>query len=133
MILNYNDYLKEEKALTLEEMQSIHEDMISEIGADADAMELYEDLLEKAIPYAAVRAEWFLMDYEKRMEIDDRRTSLHNSVITHLNMLSRYLKMQGKEAKWRDRLGYEEDDRYYRKSMGDFACYLAFINGIHAR
>lgn len=42
-------------------------------------------------------------------------------------------KMQGCEAKWRDELGYEEDDRYNRKAIGDFACYLVFVNSIHAR
>ena len=48
-------------------------------------------------------------------------------------MLARYLKQQGKVAAWRDALGYEEDDQYNRKAIGDFACYLAFVNGINAR
>ena len=133
MILNYENYLNENKALSLESMQSIHTEIICEIGKDPDALELYRDLLDKAIQYAAIRAEWFLLDYEKRMEIDDRRTSLHNSVITHLNMLQRYLKSQGKNGEWRDMLGYEEDDKYNRKAIGDFACYLAFVNAINAR
>ena len=30
-------------------------------------------------------------------------------------------------------LGYEEDNPYNRKAIGDFACYLAFVNGINAR
>lgn len=47
-------------------------------------------------------------------------------------MLARYLKQQGKTAAWRDELGYEEDDPYNRKAIGDFACYLAFVNGINA-
>lgn len=61
------------------------------------------------------------------------RTSCHNSVIIHFNMLARYLKKNGKAAVWRDELGYEEDDSYNRKAIGDFACYLAFVNGINAR
>ena len=41
--------------------------------------------------------------------------------------------MQGKTAAWRDTLGFEEDDKYNRKRLGDFACYIVFINSISAR
>lgn len=54
-------------------------------------------------------------------------------MITHFNMLARYLKQQGKAAPWRDALGYEKDEPCNRKAIGDFACYLAFVNGINAR
>lgn len=70
---------------------------------------------------------------KKKMDRDSSRTFCHNSVITHFNMLARYLKMQGKPAKWRDQLGYEEDDKYFRKTIGDFGCYLVFINSLCAR
>jgi hypothetical protein len=30
-------------------------------------------------------------------------------------------------------LGYEEDDKYNRKTIGDFACYISFIYAINAR
>ena len=42
-------------------------------------------------------------------------------------------KSQGKDAVWRDMLGYEEEDGYDRKAIGDFACYLVFLNSINAR
>ena len=133
MISRYEDYLAEPKALTVEEMRSIHEVMISEIGCDSDALELYDELMMIAIRYASIRAGWPLLSREEKMEKDSRRTSCHNSVITHFNMLARYLKQQGKDAAWRERLGYEEEDRLNRKTIGDFACYLAFVNGINAR
>ena len=38
--------------------------------------------------------------------------------------MARYLKTQGKNTEWRDALGYEEDDKYYRKTIGDFGCYI---------
>ena len=41
--------------------------------------------------------------------------------------------MQGKEAGWRDLLGYEEESTYNRKQIGDFASYLVFINCLNAR
>ena len=68
-----------------------------------------------------------------RMERDSSRSSCHNSLIVKFNMLAKYLRIQGKEACWRDELGYEEEDKYYRKTIGDFACYLVFINSISAR
>lgn len=133
MIYSYKDYLTAPKALSTDEMQSLHEEIIREIGSDTDGAELYEELMTVAIRYASIRAGWPLLDREEKMEKDSRRTSCHNSVITHFNMLARYLKQQGKDAAWRDRLGYEEDDPYNRKTIGDFACYLTFVNGVNAR
>ena len=45
MITTYEDYLPAEKSLTLEEMAALQQDMISEMGNDEDAIELYEDCL----------------------------------------------------------------------------------------
>lgn len=67
------------------------------------------------------------------MEKDSARTSCHDSVIVKFNMLERFLKMQGKDARWRKVLGYEEDDPNFRKRIGDFACYLVFVNSLLAR
>ena len=106
--------------------------MIAEIGTDVDALELYNELMKVTARYATIRANWLLLSREEKNEQDSGRTSCHNSVITHFNMLARYLKQQGKTAAWRDELGYEEDDPYNRKAIGDFACYLAFVNGINA-
>ena len=50
-----------------------------------------------------------------------------------INMLARYLRMQGKSASWRDTLGEESENPYYRKRIGDFACYLVFIGSLNAR
>ena len=133
MICTYEEYLKQPKAITFEKMQTIHMEMLAEIGADMEALELYGELTKVATRYAAIRANWLLLSREEKSEQDSGRTSCHNSVITHFNMLERYLKQQGKTAAWRDELGYEEDDPNNRKAIGDFACYLAFVNGINAR
>lgn len=133
MISRYEDYLKENKSLTVEQMIKFHGEIIEEIGTDEDALELYDELIKAVTAYAAMRAEWFQMSRADRMEKDPLRTSYHNSVIIHFNMLSRYLKMQGKKAEWRDKLGYEEEDGYNRKRIGDFACYIVFVNSICAR
>ena len=94
---------------------------------------MYEELIAVATRYAAIRAGWQQLSREEKMDRDSSRTFCHYSVITHFNMLARYLKMQGKPAKWRDQLEYEEDDKYFRKTIGDFECYLVFINSLCAR
>lgn len=133
MVCTYEEYLKQPKALTFEKMQMIHAEMLAEIGADVEALELYDELIKIATRYAAIRANWLLLSREEKNEQDSGRTSCHNSAITHFNMLARYLKQHGKAAAWRDELGYEEDDLYNCEAIGNFACYLAFVNGINAR
>ena len=133
ILASYEKYLQEPKSLTVEQMRFIHEQILNEIADDVEAKEIYEEVIGAATKYVGFRSEWFLWDRETRMERDDSRTSCHNSLITKFNMLARYLKMQGKDAKWRDKLGYIEDDPYNRKVIGDFACYLVFVNSINAR
>lgn len=134
MVLNtFENYVVEPHSLSMEQMQDIHRELMEEIGKDQDAAELYEELIAVATRYAAIRAGWQQSSREEKMDRDPSRTSCHNSVITHFNMLARYLKMQGKQVKWRDLLGYEEDDKYFRKTIGDFGCYLVFVNSLCAR
>lgn len=133
MISTYENYLPMKKSLSLEDMVQLHNEMILEIGSDSDALELYDELVETATRYAAFRAKWPLLSKEEKMDTDSSRSSCHNSLIVKFNQLARYLKMQGKMAEWRDVLGYEEDDKYYRKRIGDFGCYIVFINSISSR
>ena len=129
----YEDYLSEPKSIAFNEMQDLHSDMLSEIGNDADAIELYGELIDAALKYAEIRSKWTRLSREEKMDIDPLRTSHHDSLITHFNMIARYLRMQGKKAAWSDRLGYEEDDRFNRKTIGDFGCYIVFVNSLCAR
>ena len=133
MKTTYEEYLLEPKSISLGKMQLLHREILEEMGEDEEAEELYEELIECATRYASFRANWLLWDRETKMERDASRSSCHNSLIIKFNMLAKYLKMQGKAATWRDELGYEEDDRYHRKTIGDFACYLVFVNSINAR
>ena len=132
-INTFDDYLNEPCALHFDQMKRFHQEMIDEIGMDPKAVELYDDLVSEAGKYAAIRASLQQMSREEKMEKDSLRTSIHDSVIIHFNMLARYLRMQGKKAEWRDRLGYEEDNKFYRKAIGDFGCYIVFVNSICSR
>lgn len=129
----YKEYLAMDKSISLEEMQQIHAEMVAAIGNDTDAIELYEELVIAANKYSAFRAAWGVWSREEKLDRDASRTSCHDSMIVKFNQLARYLKMQGKDTAWRDKLGYVEDDSYNRKVIGDFACYIVFVNSICAR
>lgn len=133
MINTMKEYRETRNSLSLEEMEKIHEELIQQVINDDDGIELYDELIETATRYAQFRAEWLQYSKARKMDIDSSRTSCHNSLIIKFNMLARYLKMQNKSTNWRDLLGYEEDDRYNRKRMGDFGCYLVFVNSLCAR
>lgn len=42
MISTYDDYLPMSMSLSLEEMASLHNDIVKEIGNDSDSLELFE-------------------------------------------------------------------------------------------
>ncbi|MBQ4543664.1 MAG: hypothetical protein IJA19_05800 [Clostridia bacterium] len=130
MFASYEQYLKEPKYLTVERMRALQEEILGEIADDTEAMAIYDELIRTATRYAKIRAEWLLWDRITKIENDDSRTSCHNSLIVKFDMLARHLKTRGKDAAWRDVLGYKKDDR---KTIGDFACYLVFVNSLNAR
>ena len=126
-------YLSMPSAMPIEKMASIHRQIAEEIGNDLDAIDLYGELIAAAIKYATIRAKWSVMSREEKMEKNPYRTSLHNDVILQINILARYLRKAEKPASWRDLLGDETADPMCRKVIGDFACFLAFVNGLCAR
>lgn len=133
MINTYDSYVEESGAITIEQMRKMHENMMLEIGEDEDALELYDDLCNAIFPYADLRAKWHTFSIEEKMDKDSFRTACHDNVILHFNMIARYLKMQGKEVQWREQLGDEKVDKAVRKGIGDFGCYIIFVNSICAR
>ncbi|OUQ13672.1 hypothetical protein B5E84_17235 [Lachnoclostridium sp. An14] len=125
--------MKEPQSRDFDTARHLHKEIIEELGTDPDALELYEELLAASVKYAGFRARWLLLSREEKAEQDASRTASHDALIVKCNQLARYLIMQGKEAGWREALGYEENDRYNRKRLGDFGCFLAFVNGINGR
>lgn len=126
----YTEYLKNTDSLTLETMNNMLYEMLSEIETDEDSQELFDELFEKAIKYTEIRAKWNLMNGSERAEADAGRTMCHDSLIVKFNQLAKYLRINGKSAGWRDQLGYDELDR---KRIGDFAAYIVFVSCLNAR
>ena len=65
MVCTYEEYLKQPKAITFGKMQIFHAEMLAEIGADTEALELYDELMKVATRYAAIRANWLLLSREQ--------------------------------------------------------------------
>lgn len=131
MITTYKNYLKEDNLITIEECMQLHDMMTKSIENDEDAIELYNEIIEKAIEYVSLRVKWTFMDRQWKMDEDSGRTRKHDALIVKFNQLAKYLKMQGKDIAWRDQLGYTEEEPALRKRIGDFACYLIYIHGIN--
>ena len=133
MVYTYEEYLEKPMSISMEKCLEIHRQMIEEIGNDEDAIELYDELLQKAIQYTSIRAQWTYKDREWKINEDSGRTKLHDSLIVKFNQLARYLKTLGKEASWRDELGYIETNPYCRKVIGDMACFITYVHGVNGR
>ncbi len=125
---NYDTYTKiaTNNHLSFEECINILSELnicVSQIQAD-DKINFYNDFLKKAFDYAYIRACWEIKSNQEKMDDDNYRTACHNQVITALNVLSRLANQEGIDTYWRDELG---DDR---KRIGDFTCFVAYVNGI---
>ena len=70
MVCTYEEYLKQPKAIAFGKMQIFHAEMLAEIGADTEALELYDELMKVATRYAAIRANWLLLSREEKSEQD---------------------------------------------------------------
>ena len=108
----YENYLKMPDDLEFEQAMKIYD-------------KLWDHALHCMIDYGSLRAHWKITPKTDRS--NDDRTVMHDSVIHSLDELAAYTKEHGKEAKWRDELGYQ------RKRIGDFACYVSLIYGVFAR
>ena len=88
--------------------------------------ELLADLIESAVRYARIRADWYLADPEGRREMEELRTRAHNALIDNFNILARNMRKEGEDIGWWQRLGQN------RQRIGDFACYIHCILGLKA-
>mgnify|MGYP004706721763 FL=1 len=47
-------------------MQQIHNDLLTDLGNDPEALELYEELIAAATKYAAMRAKWLQLPRQEK-------------------------------------------------------------------
>lgn len=132
MVYTVQDYEREPEALTVEQAQMIHEEIKDEVDDDK-AFELYDKLVKAGVEYIQIRAKWAVQTREENHKMNDLRTEKHNAVIAAVDALADYLKSQDKPAAWRDEIGYEANGKFFRKRIGDFGCYIAFLVSLKSR
>ena len=120
-MFDYHEYLRKYDSITMEQAVEIYQRIYKALDPDdEDGMEILGEYLAAAGKYAR----------EEKSDTDANRTACHNKVIFHLNILSRYLASKEKDISWRNELGDEKENR---KKIGDFACYVALMEGLDAR
>ncbi len=85
------------------------------------------EFFSRAVEYAQIRVQWQLSTPHERMQMDERRGTIHDAFIDACDSMSRYMQEEGEDISWREELGTD------RKAIGDFACYLHLILGLVAR
>ena len=130
-MFDYHEYLRKYDSITMEQAVEIYQRIYKALDPDdEDGMEILGEYLAAAARYAGIRADWNQLSREEKSDMDANRTACHNKVIFHLNILSRYLASKEKDISWRNELGDEKENR---KKIGDFACYVALMEGLDAR
>ena len=72
MIYTYEDYLKMNNTIDIKTCLKIHAIMAEEIDNDEEAIELYDEIVEKSAEYTLYRANWTIKDREWKMDNDSR-------------------------------------------------------------
>jgi hypothetical protein len=93
---------------------------------------IHEQLVSLAADYLGLRVAWGVGDVEKRLKIDEARSRAHDAFLTLLNAATRRAAGNGHSLEWRNPFSLLSESEE-RKSLGDFACYLAFYAALVAR
>ena len=89
-------------------------DQISKTKLD----KLKMSLLNKAIAYSHIRAEWAMAEPEIRLEMDMPRRMSHNALIDSVNILARNMHQNNEDSQWYKHL---KDNRI---AIAEFACWV---------
>lgn len=83
--ITFNNYLASPlKPLTFEEMEDIHEQVLSNADTkNEDFKKYWEETISLAIDYSTIRAKWNVMTLNEKMDKNDSRTSIHNHVLSN--------------------------------------------------
>ncbi len=88
--------------------------------SDACAVELYMDLIQKAVIYAHIRAEWALADEKTQSSLRAARTAAHNDFIAATGALAKEMAECDESASWYDNIGND------RQESAEFACWIHY-------
>ena len=123
-----NDFHQVSGSLSAETCERAYEMLLEpEYSQDETYMHMLNAFVESCIRYASYRISWNLYSYAQKTEIDPERTRHHNQVIADAKSLYNYMENTGMNSFWFDRISEN------RKTIGDFACYVAYVQGVNAR
>lgn len=126
--LFYDDFMKQKNVIPFSEAERIYYDLLNTpLIHQAEFQEEWAIFVKLCAEYAHARAIWFTMSIDEKHSFDASRTTMHNKVIHQLQLLKALTNEQGLDSSWYE---YFKEDR---KRIGDFACYVAYIYGVHAR
>lgn len=86
-----------------------------------------ENLIKASIDYSYYRSRWLGISPIEQNNTEHDRTISHNILIEAKDALSGYMLDHGMNISWAIKLGDE------RKMIGDFGCYLSYVQAIKAR
>ena len=125
---SYKDFLKTQNALSFEVANQIYELILSvKQDEDIELSKLLEELIKRAVNYADIRSRCLSMSTQEFVRMNATRSQYHDLFIDSVNNLSSYMYKRGYTEEWRDLLGEN------RKCIGDFACFICYIQSINAR
>ena len=123
MINSIHKYEEKEYTLALQDFTKIHDLMLEQLNDERIQLQYY-DVLRSAGEYVVYRQKWNLLNAFQKAMIDDERTEKHDAFIYEMGLLSD----MSNDGTWAEMLDLEN-----RKRVGDFACWLMFVEGINAR
>jgi len=88
--------------------------------SDTCAVELYIDLIQKAVVYAHIRAEWALADEKSQASMRASRTAAHNDFIAATGAMALAMADNDESSSWREHIGND------RQESAEFACWIHY-------
>lgn len=128
MLMKYEDIIENKNVLSFIESIEIYNKLLASIDLNnQEEAECCEDFILSCIEYSEIRSKWISFSREEKLNKDNLRTSIHNRVITNLNIIKRLIERRNGSIEWFNH--FNED----RKRIGDFAAYLNYISGLNSR
>jgi hypothetical protein len=93
---------------------------IYDIISDTCAVELYMDVIAKAVAYAHIRAEWVLADEKTQKGMRSQRTDSHSAFIAATKLLAANMAENEEPNSWIENIGND------RQESADFACWIHY-------
>lgn len=88
--------------------------------SDTSSVELYMDLIQKAVVYAHIRAEWALADEKSQSSMRPTRTTAHNAFLAATAALALAMAESDESTSWRENIGND------RQESAEFACWIHY-------